>query len=166
MTGNKIQPVSPTGFMPGTSGSCMLLCELLWLQSLPSIYIGNRKCDLMSLALKGKCNLFKYPNTSLCRYHYSSQLSVLLWKSNDPWAWDNAPQGTCDCHCQAWKHHFFSRLGIPFMKDLHLVTTLQVAVYPVHNKAQVRRPHTLLALIVPNMLALLLDLSVRRIQAA
>lgn len=54
-------------------------------------WVDSLRCDLMSTALKGKCNLFKHPNTPLPRYCHSSQLSVLLWKSNDPQAWDNAP---------------------------------------------------------------------------
>lgn len=29
----------------------------------------------------------------------------------------------------------FSGVGMPIMKELHLLTKLQVAVYPAHNKA-------------------------------
>lgn len=47
------------------------------------------------------------------------------------------------------------------VKDLHLLTKLQVAVYSLYNKAWVREPQALLTLIVPNMWALDLDTSVR-----
>lgn len=85
----KSSPPTPTETRPGTPESHWFECALTSFP--PSTWGDSLRCDLMSTALKGKCNLFKHPNTPLPRYRHSSQLSVLLWKSNDPQAWDNAP---------------------------------------------------------------------------
>lgn len=93
------------------------------------------KRDLMVLALKGKYNLFKYPNTSLPRYHYSSQLSVLLWRVMTPGQGMMLHRGLENTTARHGNRAVFSGVGMPIMKGLHLLTKLQVAVYPVHNAA-------------------------------
>lgn len=105
----------------------------------------------MSLALKGKCNLFKYPNTSLPRYHHSSQLSVLLWRVMTLRHGIILHRGLVNAMARRGNRSVFCGVGMPIMEDLHFLTKLQLTVYPVPNKAQVRQPQTLLTVIVLNI---------------